>query len=314
MGFDGLLGNARLKENLRQSAGTGRISHFYLISGAAGSGKKTLARLLAAAAVCKSSGKPCLTCEACRKAMADTHPDIITVTDPEHKAVSVDVVRKARTDLYVQPNEAEKKVYIFPQELRAEGQNALLKVLEEPPAYGVCILLTERTEQILTTVRSRCTELKLQPLTYEQMLPALQKKVPGLTPDAYQAAFTRSGGYFGQAISLLAESDDNSNTETFAQLYAAKDTVGMAQFFAKMEKLKRDPFLENMENFLQLLQNALSCRSGLTGISQQVIQLSKQVSSARLLEGIRVLQTATEYAQANVSVAAICGWLQWALR
>ncbi len=314
MGFDGLLGNARLKENLRQSAGTGRISHFYLLSGAAGSGKKTLARLLAAAAVCKSAAKPCLNCDACRKAMADTHPDIITITDPERKAVSVDVVRDARADMYVQPNEADKKVYIFPQELRMEGQNALLKVLEEPPAYGVCILLTERSEQILTTVRSRCTELKLQPLTYEQMLPALQKKAPGLASDAYQAAFTRSGGYLGQALALLEKSDEDSNTETFAKLYAAKDTIGLAQFWARMEKQKRDPFLEAIGSYLQLLQNALSCRSGLNGISQQVVNMSQQVSSSRLLESIRVLQTATEYAQANVSVAAICGWLQWALR
>ena len=314
MGFDGLLGNARLKENLRQSAGSGRISHFYLLSGAAGSGKKTLARLLAAAAVCKNAAKPCLSCDACRKAMADTHPDIITVTDPEHKAVSVDTVRSARSDMYVQPNEADKKVYIFPQELRTEGQNALLKVLEEPPAYGVCILLTERSEQILTTVRSRCTELKLQPLSYAQMLPALQKKAPDLSEDAYQAAFTRSGGYLGQAYALLEQSEENSNTEAFAKVYAAKDIVAMAQLLAKLEKMKRDPFLEILNDWLQLLQNALSCRSGLNGISQQVIILSQQVSSSRMLESIRVLQTAIEYAQANVSVAAICGWLQWALR
>ena len=65
---------------------------------------------------------------------------------------------------------------------------------------------------------------------------------------------------------------------------------------------------------IMLLQNALSCRSGLNGISQQVIILSQQVSSSRMLESIRVLQTAIEYTQANVSVAAICGWLQWALR
>lgn len=314
MGFDGLLGNARLKENLRQSAGSGRISHFYLLSGPVGSGKKTLARLLAASAVCKSSDKPCLICDACRKAMADTHPDIITVTDPERKAVSVDVVRDARADMYVLPNEADKKVYIFPQELRTEGQNALLKVLEEPPAYGVCILLTERSEQILTTVRSRCTELKLQPLTYEEMLPALQKNAPYAGSDAYKAAFTRSGGYLGQAFALLEQSDEDSNTEAFAKLYGAKDNFGMAQLLARMEKMKRDPFLDTIGSWLQLLQNALSCRSGLDGISQQVIALSQQVGSARLLEGIRTLQTATEYAQANVSVAAICGWLQWALR
>ena len=66
MGFHSLLGNDRLKESLRMSVGRGRISHFYLISGPEGAGKKTLARLLAAAIVCKEQDKPCLSCPACR--------------------------------------------------------------------------------------------------------------------------------------------------------------------------------------------------------------------------------------------------------
>ena len=66
MAFEGLLGNERLKENLRSSINRGRISHFYLISGPAGSGKRTLARLLAAAILCRSQGKPCGTCPACK--------------------------------------------------------------------------------------------------------------------------------------------------------------------------------------------------------------------------------------------------------
>ena len=143
MGFEGLLGNERLKENLRVSVGRGRAAHFYLISGPAGSGKKTLAKLLSAALQCRGEDKPCLRCSACRKVLNDTHPDCITVVDPDHKTVAVDIVRDARADMYVMPNEGQKKIYIFPQELRIEGQNALLKILEEPPEYGVFILLTD---------------------------------------------------------------------------------------------------------------------------------------------------------------------------
>ena len=314
MGFESLLGNAQLKENLRQSAGTGRISHFYLLSGAEGSGKKTLARLLAAAAVCTNAQRPCLRCEACRKAMADTHPDIITVTDPDHKAVPVAMVKDIRAQMYVQPNEASKKVYIFPQELRVEGQNALLKVLEEPPAYGVCILLTDRSEQILPTVRSRCTELKLLPLSYDQILPVLQRKKPDLSDSAYRAAFTRSGGYLGQALELLEEAGESSHTEAFYKAYVGRDTVGLTELLIKLEKQKRDPFVAILTDWLQLLQAALSCRSGLEDTSAQATALSRQVSGARLLQSIQALQTAITYVQANVSVAAVCGWLQWALR
>ena len=76
MSFEGLLGNERLKENLRMSVGRGRISHFYLISGPAGSGKRTLAKLLSAAILCQGESKPCLSCNACRKVMGDAHPEI----------------------------------------------------------------------------------------------------------------------------------------------------------------------------------------------------------------------------------------------
>ena len=164
MGFDTLLGNTRLKENLISSLNRGHISHFYLISGPAGSGKHTLARLLSAAILCSGEDKPCGRCVPCRKVMENLHPDVITVEDPEHKTVAVKIVRQFREDVFVLPNESDYKIYIFPQELGVEGQNALLKVLEEPPKYGVFLLLTDNPEKILPTVRSRCTELKLQAL------------------------------------------------------------------------------------------------------------------------------------------------------
>ena len=156
MGFETLLGNERLKENLTGSLGRGRVSHFYLISGPEGSGKHTLAKLLSAALMCENNNRPCLKCAACRKVMEDLHPDCITVTDPEHKAVPVKQVRQVRDDMFIRPNEGIRKIYIFPQELGVEGQNALLKILEEPPSYGAYLLLTDNPEQLLPTVRSRC--------------------------------------------------------------------------------------------------------------------------------------------------------------
>ena len=81
MGFETLLGNDRLKENLTVSLSKGRVSHFYLISGPAGSGKKTLARLLAAAILCQRSDKPCGVCAPCRKALKNEHPELYIVRD-----------------------------------------------------------------------------------------------------------------------------------------------------------------------------------------------------------------------------------------
>ena len=101
MGFDTLLGNQRLKDNLTAALSKGRISHFYLISGPEGSGKHTLARLLSAAILCRGEDKPCGRCGPCRKALEGNHPDVITVDDPEHKNVAVKIVRQAREDMFI---------------------------------------------------------------------------------------------------------------------------------------------------------------------------------------------------------------------
>ncbi len=315
MGFDQLLGNARLKENLRASLIRGRVSHFYLISGPTGSGKKTLARLLAAAILCKSGDRPCLSCPACRKVLADSHPDFITVLDPEHKNIAVKLVREIREEMFIRPNEADRKIYMFAQDLGQDGQNALLKVLEEPPEYGVFFLLTDNPEKLLVTVRSRCTELQLQALPEQMLRSQLQKEFPEAEPDAITAAIARSGGYLGQAKQLLEDGAAVSpQTQNFVKSYCDRQSLLLVQTLAPMEKWKRDSFIPELTQWLQLLQSALVCRSGMPVLSPLARQLSAARSAQELLEAVKNLQKAIEYAQGNVSVAAICGYLAWALR
>ena len=315
MGFEGLLGNQRLKDNLTASVGRGRISHFYLISGPKGSGKHTLARLLSAAILCRGEHKPCLSCTACRKVLSDNHPDLITVTDPDHKAVPVKMVREIRDDMFIRPNEADRKIYIFPQELGDEGQNALLKILEEPPSYGVYILLSENPEQLLQTVRSRSTELPLQALPENILRQQLQEKFPDAQPDTLSAALARCGGYLGQAMELMEEGGAMSpQTERFVESFAHRDTLGLVQVLAPMEKWKRDQFLPELQQWNALLESALVCRSGMPALSPLARTLAENRSSSELVSAIRCLQKCMEYTQGNVSVAAVCGYLEWALR
>ena len=113
MQFDALLGNAVLKQRLTSALDKGQSSHCYLITGARGSGKRTLASLLAAALQCTHSVKPCGQCPQCRKVLGGVHPDVITVDEEEKKTLSVKAVRNACTDLYIRPNEGKKKIYIF---------------------------------------------------------------------------------------------------------------------------------------------------------------------------------------------------------
>lgn len=317
MGFEALLGNERLKDNLRRSISRGRIAHFYLISGPAGSGKRTLAKLLAAAAICRGSDKPCGDCPACRKVFGAGHPDFITVDDPEKKTVSVDLIRQAREDMYILPNESDRKIYLFPraQDMGIPGQNALLKVLEEPPAYGVFILLTDNPEKLLPTVRSRCTELALQALSPDLLRQALQSRYPQSTGEAIAAAVSRSGGFLGQAQELLEEGTELSEqTRHFLEAYAARDHYALVQLLIPMEKWKRDQLIPLLHQWVSYLEAALTYRSGISSPLPYVKQLSAGRSSRELMDAISHLQTAAAYAQGNVSPAAICGWLVWALR
>ena len=315
MGLESLLGNEQLKENLSASLEKGRISHFYLISGPEGSGKHTLARLLAAAILCRSREKPCLRCPVCRKVMEGSHPDFITVEDPEHKNVAVKIVRQFREDVFIRPNESDYKIYLFPQELGIEGQNALLKILEEPPKYGVFLLLTENPDKLLPTVRSRCVELKLQALPEETARQALQKAFPGADAGSISAAIRRSGGFLGQAKKLLSGGNALSpQTESFARSASQKDTLLLVQTLVPMEKWKRDQLTQELQQWLELVEGALAFRAGYGSESPLSRALGTARSPRELMRMVNHLKKCIEYAQGNVSPAAVCGYLQWALR
>ena len=317
MGFETLLGNERLKENLRSSIGRGRISHFYLISGPQGSGKHTLAKLLAAAILCKGTDRPCRSCPACRKVLGTGHPDYITVDDPEKKTVPVDLIRSARTDMYIRPNEADHKIYLFPraQDMGIPGQNALLKVLEEPPSYGVFILLTDNPQALLPTVRSRCVELAMSALPEALLSRTLRQEFPQASEEAIGAATARSGGFLGQAKALLQEGTElPPQTLQFLKSYASRDTLGLIETLVPMEKWKRDQLIPVLQQWTGCLEGALVYRVTGQSTSPMAKELTVSRSSQELMEAISQLQTVTEYARGNVSPAAICGHLEWALR
>ena len=315
MGFEALLGNERLKETLSAGLNKGHISHFYLISGPRGSGKRTLARLLASAILCEGSHKGCGVCGPCRKLANNNHPDFITVEDPEHKNVAVKIVRQVREDVFIKPNESAYKIYLFPQELGIEGQNALLKILEEPPKHGVFLLLTDNPEKLLTTVRSRCTELKLQALPDKLLHRQLRMDFPEASEEDISSAMERSGGFLGQAKEILSEGGAISpQTENFVRFFAARDSLGLTQTVVPMEKWKRDALLEQLSAWKEILEQAFACRTGGAKAGRLTRTVAGSRSSAELLDAVKNLDKAMVYCQSNVSPAAVCGWLQWKLK
>jgi len=315
MAFESLLGNDRLKQNLTESLAKNHIAHFYLISGPEGSGRHTLAKLLAAAILCRGKRRPCLQCTACRKVMEGNHPDFITVEDPEHKNVAVKIVRQIRDDVFIRPNESDHKIYLFPQELGLEGQNALLKILEEPPSYGVFLLLTDNPDKLLPTVRSRCTELKMQSLDEDTLGRQLRQDFPQAQEEDLAAAIMRSGGFLGQARALLQTGDKlPPQTLAFVDAFVRKDALLLTQTLTPMEKWKRDALAEILTEWMALLEEALASRGGIRAVSPLARQLSQLRTASELRHGLLTLKKAADYTRSNVSPAAVCGWLQWELR
>ena len=217
--------------------------------------------------------------------------------------------------MFIRPNESDYKIYMIAQDMGTEGQNALLKILEEPPSYGLFLLLTENPDKILPTVRSRCTELKMTALPEAVLRQALRKKFPQAQEADITAAIGRSGGFLGQAQEMLDEGGAvPSQTEGFVRAFSSRDSLAMVQTLTPMEKWKRDALAPVLQNWLELVENALVCRSGMHTVSPLARQLAASRSSPELYAAAVALKKALEYTQGNVSPAAVCGWLTWELR
>lgn len=308
--FSGFLGNTDLKQRLSSSFRGEKVSHCYLLCGPDGSGKRTLARILSAALQCEGASVPCGRCAACRKVFAGIHPDVITIDDPDKKTVSVELIRQLQADAYVRPNEGKKKIYCIPraQDMTDSAQNALLKLIEEPPSYAVFFLLTNNAEKLLPTVRSRSAELRLEPIPWEQALTWLRGKFPEAEPASLQAAYARSGGYLGQAELLLQGGLQLPQTEAFAAAWQTGDRYALTHLLCSMEKLPRDKLLEIFLQWKQLLADALLVRAGFPG-GPEATALARQRTAAQLAEAAGAVQTAMDHCAANVGAGHICGWL-----
>lgn len=146
-----------------------RFPHAVIIEGGSAEERLSLANKIAAALVCVSGATvPCGECSACRKVAADSHADILLYSvEDKPKAFKVDIVREIRNKAYIVPNEAERKVFILENShtMGVEGQNAILKILEEPPSYVNFILLCSSKSGFLPTVLSRATVYGLGQVT-----------------------------------------------------------------------------------------------------------------------------------------------------
>ena len=317
MHFPGFYGNSGLKARLSAAGDRGNLSHCYIIEGPAGSGKKTLARILAAAMECESeqNGKPCGVCPACHKALGQGHPDIITI-DSDTATIPIRMIRDMQADAYIRPNEGRRKVYLIPraQNIQRSSQNVLLKLLEEPPGYCAFILLVENAEQLLPTVRSRAVTLTLFPLTDEEMLAALKPQFPDTPSETLAAAIEESQGYLGQALAFLANPDTplSQQASSFVAAYANGDELAVLKELLALVR-KTPELLALLTRLYQLFTRAMAPEAG-AARSADLRRVSASATAQQLYASAQAISYAISMLQANGNSTLTVGALMAQLR
>lgn len=251
--FSGFLANHAVVQTLKRAAAPGgRLGHAYLLHGTAGTGKRTLARCFAAGILCEADGeRPCGQCHSCRKAEKGIHPDLLIVRRPDGKAqITVDQIRTLREDVYLMPNEAQRRAALIEEAdaMNEAAANALLKVLEEPPPYLTFILTADNRSALPETIVSRCISLELSEVPRLQAEKWLMKQFPDAPPDQLAEALLCGGGNLGRASAYL---QDEKAAASFRSALALVKGLSSGRAFDVLAAAS--PAEGNREVFLALL-------------------------------------------------------------
>ena len=313
VGFQSIIGQEQIKEHLQNAISTGKVSHAYILNGEKSSGKEFIAKVFAMTLQCEKGGtEPCNECRSCKQTLSKNQPDIIYVSHEKPNTISVDDIRaQINNDVAIKPYSSKYKVYIIneAEKMTTQAQNAILKTLEEPPAYAVILLLVSNVNTLLSTILSRCVVLNMKPVRDELVKKYLMEElqIPDYKADVC-VAFAR--GNVGKA-KLLASSEEfeNVKSEALSLLKYIKD-MEIQEIVAAIKKigeykLEVNDYLDIMSIWYRdvLLFKATNDVNHL--IFREEIQSIRKVAARSSYEGIerviRALDKAKKRLDANVN-------------
>jgi len=302
-------------DNLIKNVREARNQQAYIFEGADGIGNFEGAKLFANTLVCTSENAPCKTCSACLMAIAGTHPDIhIIEHENKKKVITVDQIRTVITDAYTKPFENGKKVYIlrYGDDITPQAQNALLKILEDPPEYVVFIILAENTNSLLPTIISRSTIIKFGRVADKIIKEELIKTHPELD-DSIDFLVRYAAGNLGAAERLLSQDNFMSLREKSldkleyllsSNLLSAYDIVE----FIEENKDDADLIFSFWLDFLHdtlLIKNDASGIIGNTDFKDKLIRLSFKTPDELVIKAINELISAQKMRKKYVSLKTL---------
>ena len=244
MGWEIFRGNARTLRTLAEMVRQGRLPHALCLEGEEGTGKKTLARICAAAALCQGprESRPCGVCPACGKVERGTHPDVMVLSGGKgSRSFHIDAIRALRQEAYLSPNEGRAKVFILADAhtMTVQAQNALLKLIEDPPQESLFLLTVRSRQLLLPTILSRVVTLPVEAPTVADCADRLAQLCPGHSPAAREEAARTAWGNVGEALLLLEGGEKHPPGQEARQLLdrlVAGDEYGALTLFVPYEK------------------------------------------------------------------------------
>lgn len=236
--FAEITGQENVVQTLSNAISQGMISHAYLFCGPRGSGKTTIARLLAKAANCRNRKEgefePCNKCSSCLEIMEGRSMDLIEIDAASHRGI--DEIRELRDGIKFAPAKEKYKVFILDEshQLSKDAANALLKTLEEPPAHAIFILATTEAHKMIPTIISRCQRFDFRKLTLDEIIKRLEyiSKKEGIKIEkaALELIALNSEGAIRDGESLLDQAITFFGDEKGREIKAEdlKDLLGIA--------------------------------------------------------------------------------------
>lgn len=308
-GFTDIIGQEQIRGHLQTALRLHKVSHAYIINGERSSGKEFIAKIFAMALQCEKGGdEPCQECHSCRQALSSNHPDIIRLVHEKPNTISVEDIRtQINQDMGIKPYQGPYKIYLINEgeKMTVQAQNALLKTLEEPPEYGVIIILTSSVESLLPTILSRCVVLNMRPVPDERVKKYLMEtlKVPDYKAEVC-TAFAR--GNIGRAKLLASSEEFEKVREEAVTLLKYINELEISEIVTAIKKITEYQF--DVSDYLDILSiwyrdilmfKAMNDANHL--IFRQEIQYIKKVADRSSYEGIETILNALDKAKSRLA-------------
>jgi len=259
MSFSDIEGHHKPVRIIQQALANKTLAHAYLFSGDAGIGKKLTALALAAAVNCPDAGPGggCGVCPSCKRISSRTHPDIHMVmsesedeqllstwtskeVEKASSEIKIDQIRELQDGMSLTPSEGGKKVLIVDgaEAMNVAAQNAFLKTLEEPPGESLIIMVSSRPQSLLPTIRSRCQEIRFQPLPRKTLAQALMQR-RGLTEEDAWFLAALAQGSIGRGLAMDVEQEKTARAVVMA-LWNGLAPMNAGEVLVQAEALSKD--------------------------------------------------------------------------